>query len=43
MHCLAGRKDIPVNENEIGTIVVNEAIRLHKALGPGLLETRFTR
>jgi GxxExxY protein len=30
-----------MNENEIGTIVVDEAIHLHKALGPGLLETVY--
>jgi GxxExxY protein len=30
-----------MNENEIGTIVVEEAIYLHKALGPGLLETVY--
>ena len=27
-----------MNENEIGTIIVDEAVRIHKALGPGLLE-----
>ena len=27
-----------MNENEIGTIIVDEAVSLHKALGPGLLE-----
>jgi GxxExxY protein len=27
-----------INENEIGTIIVDEAVRIHKALGPGLLE-----
>jgi GxxExxY protein len=30
-----------MNENEIGTIVVDEAIHLHKTLGPGLLETVY--
>lgn len=30
-----------MNENDIGTIVVEEAIYLHKALGPGLLETVY--
>jgi GxxExxY protein len=30
-----------MNENEIGTIVVDEAIHLHKALGPSLLETVY--
>ena len=30
-----------MTENEIGTIVVDEAIALHKALGPGLLETVY--
>jgi GxxExxY protein len=27
-----------MNENELGTIIVDEAVRIHKALGPGLLE-----
>lgn len=27
-----------MNENEIGTIVVDCAVKLHKSLGPGLLE-----
>ena len=27
-----------LNENELGTIIVDEAVRIHKALGPGLLE-----
>jgi GxxExxY protein len=30
-----------MNENEIGRIVVDRAVRLHKALGPGLLETVY--
>jgi GxxExxY protein len=30
-----------MNENEVGTIVVEEAIYLHKALGPGLLESVY--
>ena len=30
-----------MNENEIGKIVVDCAVRLHKALGPGLLETVY--
>jgi hypothetical protein len=30
-----------MHENEIGTIVVDEAIHLHQALGPGLLETVY--
>ncbi len=30
-----------MSENEIGTIVVEEAIYLHKALGPGLLEAVY--
>ena len=28
-----------MTENEIGTIVVDAAVRVHKALGPGLLES----
>ncbi len=30
-----------MNENEIGTIVVNQAVKLHRELGPGLLETVY--
>lgn len=34
-------KGIYMNENDIGTLVVNTAIALHKQLGPGLLETVY--
>jgi GxxExxY protein len=30
-----------MNENEIGRIVVDPAIRVHRGLGPGLLETVY--
>jgi GxxExxY protein len=30
-----------MNENEIGKIVVDAAIKVHRALGPGLLETVY--
>ena len=30
-----------LTENEIGTIVVNSAVELHKGLGPGLLESVY--
>jgi GxxExxY protein len=30
-----------MNENEIGTVIVDCAIHLHQALGPGLLETVY--
>lgn len=30
-----------MNENEIGTIVVDEAIHVHRSLGPGLLESVY--
>ena len=30
-----------MNENEIGTIIVDTAIDLHKKLGPGLLENVY--
>jgi len=30
-----------LNENEIGTIVVDTAVNLHKKLGPGLLESVY--
>jgi len=30
-----------VNENDIGTIIVDDAIHLHQALGPGLLESVY--
>ena len=34
------RRDI-MTENEIGTIVVDGALKIHKALGPGLLEVVY--
>ena len=33
----------PMNENEISRIVVDAAINIHKALGPGLLESVYKR
>ena len=30
-----------MNENEIGKIIVNSAINIHKELGPGLLESVY--
>jgi len=30
-----------MNENDIGTIIVDTAIELHKKLGPGLLESVY--
>ncbi len=30
-----------MKENDIGTIIVNESIHLHQALGPGLLESVY--
>jgi len=30
-----------MNENEIGTIIVDTALAVHKELGPGLLETVY--
>ena len=30
-----------MNENEIGSLIVDCAVRLHRALGPGLLETVY--
>jgi GxxExxY protein len=30
-----------MNENEIGTAVVESAVKIHKALGPGLLESVY--
>jgi len=34
-------EDMGLNENEIGTIVVDTAVNLHKKLGPGLLESVY--
>jgi GxxExxY protein len=36
-----GRKGTPVNEEEIGALVVDAAIKVHSALGPGLLESAY--
>jgi GxxExxY protein len=30
-----------MDENQIGTIVVDSAVRIHKSLGPGLLESVY--
>lgn len=30
-----------MNENEIGAIIVDQAVKLHQALGPGLLESVY--
>ena len=38
--CVSNGRAI-VNENEIGRIIVDRAVRLHIALGPGLLETVY--
>ena len=32
-----------MNENEIGTLVVDTALTLHRSLGPGLLESVYER
>jgi len=34
-------EDTEMNENEIGTIIVDTAIDLHRKLGPGLLESVY--
>ena len=36
-----GAKTPRITENEIGKIVVDSAIAVHRALGPGLLETVY--
>jgi hypothetical protein len=36
-----GTKTRRMNENEIGKIVVDECIQIHRALGPGLLESVY--
>lgn len=36
-----GRKTKRMNENELSNIVIGLAIRVHKALGPGLLESAY--
>ncbi len=38
---LRRHEDTEMNENAIGTIVVDSAVELHRALGPGLLETVY--
>ena len=35
------RKDAKMTENEIGKIVADAAIAVHRALGPGLLENVY--
>ncbi len=32
-----------MNENEIGTIIVEVSIQLHRDLGPGLLESVYEK
>ena len=34
-------RDIGMTENEIGTIIIDAAISIHRKLGPGLLETVY--
>jgi GxxExxY protein len=36
-------EDKNVNENEIGKIVVDVAVNLHKEIGPGLLESVYEK
>ena len=36
-----GTENMEMNENKIGTIIVNTAIYLHRKLGPGLLENVY--
>jgi hypothetical protein len=36
-----GRKTKRINENELSNIVNELAIRVHKALGPGLHESKY--
>jgi len=30
-----------MNENEIGTVIIETSIKIHKELGPGLLESVY--
>lgn len=34
-------RDTKMNENEISKIIVDKALKIHKALGPGLLESVY--
>jgi len=34
-------QEIKMNENEIGTIIIETAIEIHRKLGPGLLESVY--
>ncbi len=35
------RKGLKMNENELATIVVDKCLKIHRTLGPGLLESVY--
>lgn len=39
--CYPFTREVAMHENDIGTILVTESIRLHQRLGPGLLESVY--
>jgi GxxExxY protein len=34
---------IPMNENEISNVIIGQALKIHKKIGPGLLESAYEK
>ena len=43
LHSLKEHKDLRMNENELSEIIIECAIKVHKTLGPGLLESVYEK